>query len=316
MGGSAERSATERDDADRDERPIGVAPSVVRIWGVLNVTPDSFSDGGRFDSLGSALDHARRMCEQGADVIDVGGESSRPKGKDYGSGAREVPVDEEVRRVLPVVEALVAEGIEVSVDTVKAEVARASLEAGATWINDVSGGASEALLEAVAAGGGHLVLMHNRGKGETEDGNTYYDDVVTTVASELGESVARAERAGVLAERLWVDPGIGFAKTAAQSMELLARTAELRVALGGRPILVGPSRKSFIARTAPDADGALPAPPDREAGTAAACALAVLGGCDALRVHDVRGMRQAALLAWAARPWMSPMCSTGPKEAP
>lgn len=298
MGRSARRSAKEREDADRI--PVGVTPSVVSLWGVLNVTPDSFSDGGRFDSLEAAIDHARRMRDEGADVIDVGGESSRPKGKDYGDGAEHVPMAEELERVLPVVEALVADGITVSVDTVKAEVARAGLAAGARFVNDVSGGASLALLEAVAANDGRLVLMHNRGKGETESGNTHYSDVVATVAAELTQSVARARGAGVAEDRLWVDPGLGFAKTAAQSMELLTRTAELRARLG-LPMLIGPSRKSFIARTAPNADGSLPSPTERESGTAVACALAVLGGCDALRVHDVGAMRQAALVAQAHR---------------
>lgn len=295
---SAERSTEERDDADRGT--VGVAPSVVSLWGVLNVTPDSFSDGGRFDSLETALAHARRMRDEGADVIDVGGESSRPKGKDYGDGAEHVPMAEELERVMPVVEALVAEGITVSLDTVKAEVARAGLAAGARFVNDVSGGASRELLEAVADSDGQLVLMHNRGKGETESGNTHYSDVVATVAAELEQSVARARDAGVPEDRLWIDPGLGFAKTAAQSMELLTRTAELRARLG-LPMLVGPSRKSFIARTAPNADGTLPSPSERESGTAVACALAVLGGCDALRVHDVGAMRQAALLAQAHR---------------
>ncbi len=296
MVGSAERSTEERDDADR--APVGVAPSVVSLWGVLNVTPDSFSDGGLFDSFEAAIAHARRMRDEGADVIDVGGESSRPKGKDYGDGAEHVPMAEELERVLPVVEALVAEGITVSLDTVKPEVARAGLAAGARYVNDVSCGASRELLEAVADSDGQLVLMHNRGKGETESGNTHYSDVVATVAAELEQSVARARDAGVPEDRLWIDPGLGFAKTAAQSMELLTRTGELRARLG-LPMLVGPSRKSFIARTAPNADGTLPSPSERESGTAVACALAVLGGCDALRVHDVAAMRQAVLLAHA-----------------
>ena len=298
MDRGAGRSTEEREDADRG--PVGVAPSVVALWGVLNVTPDSFSDGGRYESLEAAVAHARRMCAEGADVIDVGGESSRPKGKDYGDGAEQVPMLEELARVMPVVEALVAEGITVSLDTVKAEVARAGLAAGVSYVNDVSGGASVELLEVVAASEGQLVLMHNRGKGEIERGNTHYSDVVATVAAELEQSVARARAVGVPEDRLWVDPGLGFAKTAAQSMELLSRTGELRARLG-LPMLVGPSRKSFIARTAPNADGSLPAPTERASGTAVACALAVLGGCDALRVHDVAGMRQAALLAHAHR---------------
>ncbi len=300
MEGSAMRSKSEESDAGRAAGPVGVPASVARIWGVLNVTPDSFSDGGRFDSLHRALDQARRMLALGADVIDVGGESSRPQGKDYGEGHTAVSPAEEIRRVVPVIEALAAEGVEVSVDTVKADVAEAACAAGARWINDVSMGADEALLRVAAARKVPLVLMHNRGKGETGAANTYYDDVVSDVVRELGEALQRARSVGVRDDQLWIDPGLGFAKTAAQSMELLARTAELRARLG-LPILVGPSRKSFIARTAPDADGSLPEPARREAGTAAACTLAVLAGADALRVHDVHGGRQAALLAHAAR---------------
>ena len=278
-------------------------PSTISIWGILNVTPDSFSDGGLFDSFHSALGHARRMCEQGADVIDVGGESSRPRGKDYGEGACEVPADEELRRVLPVVEALIAEGIAVSVDTVKADVAQACLAAGAAYINDVSGGcsSSKALLDAVAASTAELVLMHNRGKGETDGAATYYGDVVDDVARELWERIDRAVTAGVRPERVWVDPGLGFAKTAAQSMELLARTDELVARLSPHRVLVGASRKSFIARTAPDAGNALPGPDAREGGSVAACVLAALGGCRAVRVHAVRDARQAVRVAQAAQ---------------
>ncbi|MFW5920714.1 MAG: dihydropteroate synthase [Polyangiales bacterium] len=265
---------------------------------MLNVTPDSFSDGGRFDDPEAALSHARRMIAEGADVIDVGGESSRPAGKTYGQGAAHVEAEQERARVVPVVERVAGGlGARVSIDTVKASVARAALAAGATIVNDVSCGRSEELLAAAAEGGADLVLMHNRGRGEVDENNTRYRDIVADVVGELREAVARAEAMGVERERVWVDPGIGFAKTSAQSATLLARTAEL-VATGHR-VLVGPSRKSFIAELAPGPDGARPAPDERAGGTAAAIAVAVMGGAHAVRVHDVAVMRQAALVARA-----------------
>lgn len=268
------------------------------VWGVLNVTPDSFSDGGRFDDPGAALSHAQRMLAEGADVVDVGGESSRPAGKTYGQGAPPVDADEERRRVVPVVERLVGElGARVSIDTVKAPVARAALSAGATIVNDVSCGRSEELLAAAGEAGAELVLMHNRGRGEVDETNTRYRDVVAEVVGELREAVARAESLGVAPERIWLDPGIGFAKTAAQSATLLGRTGELVAT--GHPVLVGPSRKSFVAELAPGPGAQRPAPGERLGGTAAAIAVAVMGGARAVRVHDVAIMRQAVLVARA-----------------
>lgn len=278
--------------------PRGPAGAVT-VWGVLNVTPDSFSDGGRFLGLDGALLHARAMRYEGADVIDVGGESSRPQGATYGAGAPVVDAAEECRRVLPVIEALVADGATVSVDTVKPEVARRALAAGARIVNDVSGGRSDALLEVVAAADAELVLMHTRGKGEVASPHTTYGDLVGEVVGELLVAVARAERAGVPRERLWIDPGLGFAKTAAQSAALLARTDAL-VATGLR-VLVGPSRKSFVAELARLPDGTRPATSDRLGGSLAAVTVAVLGGAHAVRVHDVAPSRQAALVAVALR---------------
>lgn len=271
-----------------------------QVWGILNVTPDSFSDGGRFAETGVAVAHARRMLAEGADVVDVGGESSRPPGRIYGEGARPVPADEEAARVVPVVERLVGElGARVSVDTVKGEVARRALAAGAAVINDVSGGDDPELLAAVAEAGAELVLVHNRGRGEVTPDNTRYDDVVCDVVSEVMGRVSRAVEAGVDRRRIWIDPGIGFAKTAAQSLELIARTAKLVET--GQPVLVGSSRKSFIAELAPGPGGERPGPLDRWGGTAATVTVAVLAGARAVRVHDVAPMRQAVLLAEAVR---------------
>lgn len=270
------------------------------IWGVLNATPDSFSDGGQFLQMRSALEHARRMLGQGASVIDVGGESSRPAGKSYGAGGASVPLEVELDRVIPLITALTRDQrAVVSVDTVKAEVARQAIGAGATIVNDVSCASSTELLEVVARAGAQLVLMHNRGRGEITAENTAYGDVVTDVIAELRAAVARAVQHGVAAERIWLDPGIGFAKTASQSLALLANTSAF-VATGHR-VLVGASRKSFIANLAPDHGGQSPEPLAREGGTAAAVSLAVLAGAHAVRVHDVASMRQAAWIAEQAR---------------
>ena len=275
-----------------------VDPSVVpAIWGVLNVTPDSFSDGGTHLALDAAVSRAFEMVAAGATVVDVGGESSRPPGLTYGEGASQVSQQEELARVLPVVEALVARGLRVSVDTVKPEVARRALQAGAAIINDIRGGRERALLDAVAAAGAEVVLMHNRGRGEVCAPNTDYADVVAEVTDELGEAIERAVAAGVARDAIWVDPGIGFAKTAVQSARMLRATASLR-ALGCR-VLVGASRKSFIAALAPDADGAAPGPTDRLAGSLVAVLEAARGGADAVRVHDVRATHQALSFAQA-----------------
>jgi dihydropteroate synthase len=232
-------------------------------------------------------------------VIDVGGESTRPSGKTYGEGARPVSVEEELARVLPVVQALVARGVCVSIDTTKSEVAALACAAGARFVNDVSCGHTPALLERTAEAGVELVLMHNRGRGEQSAENTRYEDVVSEVRGELLSAVERAVSAGVERARIWIDPGIGFAKTARQSIALLART-DVLVATGQR-VLVGPSRKSFIAEVAKDARGEPPSALDRLGGTAATVATAVLLGAHAVRVHDVAEMRQAALLGRALR---------------
>ncbi len=268
------------------------------LWGVLNVTPDSFSDGGRYLDPSAALERARELLRDGASVLDVGGESSRPPGKTYGAGAERVPVDEEIRRVVPVIERLVGElGAKVSIDTVKAEVARAAIKAGARIVNDVSCGHDEALLDVVGEHETTLVLMHSRGRGEVTPETTAYGDVVADVAHELALAIERANDRGVAPLRIWLDPGIGFAKTARQSARLVADLGPLRALC--YPLLVGPSRKSFIAEIAPNPDGTKPAPGEREAGTIAACIAAALAGARALRVHDVRAVRQALAVTYA-----------------
>lgn len=258
---------------------------------MLNVTPDSFSDGGRYLDHGAAIARAEEMRAQGADVVDVGGESTRPRGAAYGEGATPVSVEEELTRVAPVVRGLVTRGIPVSVDTSKAEVARAVLGLGAAIINDVSGGRDRELVRAVAKAGARLVLMHNRGAGEVTEQNTAYGDVVDDVCRELGDAARQAMAVGVPPEHLWLDPGLGFAKTVEQSAALLAGTD--RVAALGFPVLVGASRKTFVAALAPRLSGELPAPEDRTGGSIAAAVIAVLRGARAVRVHDVDLTRQA-----------------------
>lgn len=268
------------------------------IWGVLNVTPDSFSDGGRYVSTPKAVARGRELLAEGADVVDVGGESTRPAGQAYGRGYEPVSAGEERRRVVPVVRALKEQlGATISIDTTKAEVAAAALESGATIVNDVMGGRSPALLAVVADAGAELVLMHNRGRGEVTPPNTEYDDLVSDVLRELMESVGRAVEAGVAQERVWIDPGLGFAKTPEQSLALVAATG--RLAATGHRVLVGPSRKGFITSVAPRPDGTAPPPEERLGGTAAAVIAAALGGASAVRVHDVAIMRQAMLVAAA-----------------
>lgn len=271
-----------------------------QVWGVLNVTPDSFSDAGEAFAPDAAFDKARRLLAEGADVIDVGGASSRPPGSAYGGGAAAVSVQEELRRVVPVVERLVRElGARVSIDTAKPEVAEAALAKGARVVNDVSNGTSAELMRVAARHQAELVLMHTRGDGCVSGANVAYADVVEEVCAELRAAVARATEQGVAAERVWIDPGIGFAKTAAQSVGLLAELPRL-VALGHR-VLVGPSRKSFIAEIEKQAEREPSPPGERLGGTAAAVSAAVLYGAHAVRVHDVRAMRQAVLVSLAVR---------------
>jgi dihydropteroate synthase len=255
--------------------------------GIVNATPDSFSDGGRYLALADAVAGAERMAEEGADLIDLGGESTRP-------GAPAVAVDEEIRRIVPVLERLRARGfrLPISVDTSKGDVARAALGAGADIVNDVRGGEDPRLLAVVAAAGAPLVLMHSRGAaGDLQ--RAVYRDVVADVVDELRAAILRAEAGGVAPGGIVIDPGLGFSKTAGQNLALLRRLDALRAL--GRPLLVGPSRKSFI--------GAVTGAPvdERLAGTLAAVTACVLAGVEIVRVHDVREARQAANVAAAIR---------------
>jgi dihydropteroate synthase len=259
------------------------------VIGVLNVTPDSFSDGGRFAGVDHARRHAERLKADGADLIDVGGESTRP-------GAGEVPAAEEAGRVVPVVAALVKGGLgPVSVDTRKGTVARAALAAGAAVVNDVSGLAQDpGLADAVRDAAAGVILMHMRGTPETMDTLAAYRHVAVEVADELRAAADRATAAGIAAERIALDPGFGFAKSSEQNLRLLDELAT--IAGLGYPVAVGPSRKRFL--------GAATGRPvtDRDRATAVACALAWERGARLFRVHDVALAREALALAGAVTP--------------
>jgi len=257
------------------------------VMGIINVTPDSFSDGGlRFDP-GAAVEAGLAMAEAGADILDIGGESTRP-------GADPVDPAEERRRVLPVVSALARQArVPLSVDTYKAEVAADALAAGASIVNDISGLRYEPALAPVAAGAGAaLVLMHTRGRSKAMYEAARYESVADEVAAELRESIERAIEGGVPREAIIVDPGLGFAKRAEHSFEALARLDAPALMALDRPWLVGPSRKSFLT----SATGPLP-PAERDWATAAAVAVAVLLGAHIVRVHRVAEMAQAVRVA-------------------
>ena len=243
--------------------------------GVLNVTPDSFSDGGRWLDPAAAIEHAKRMVDDGAGIIDVGGESTRP-------GAEPVPEDEELTRVLPVIEAI-ARDVPVSIDTRKPAVARAALEAGAVIVNDTNGEArTHEMSDVVAATGAAAILMHSRGTPETMRSLNQYNDVVVDVRDFLSAWAAELEGAGVERDSIALDPGFGFAKSPAQNLELLVRLDELGAL--GYPLLAGTSRKSFIGAV-------LDLPEDdRIEGTAATVVWALSKGARIVRVHDVREM--------------------------
>jgi dihydropteroate synthase len=248
------------------------------VMGILNVTPDSFSDGGRFFSEVYAARHATQMVADGADFIDVGGESTRP-------GSDPVPVEEELARVVPVIGRLVGEipGVPISIDTRKAEVAAAALDAGASIVNDVSGGTDPAMFEVVRERQAAIVLMHMKGEPKTMQESPVYDDVVAEVRGYLRQRVEAAEFAGIEAERIAIDPGIGFGKDLEDNLTLMRRLDALLEL--GRPVLVGPSRKRFIGTLLGD----LPAE-QRVEGTAGAVAWLVSKGAHIVRVHDVREM--------------------------
>ncbi|MGW3950765.1 dihydropteroate synthase [Streptomyces sp. NPDC004752] len=250
------------------------------VMGVVNVTPDSFSDGGRYFDTTVAVKHGLDLVTEGADLIDVGGESTRP-------GATRVDEAEELRRVIPVVRGLVAEGVTVSVDTMRASVAEQSLAAGATLVNDVSGGlADPAMIPVVAAAGAPFVVMHWRGFLEGGNVPGRYDDVVTEVVDELHARVEALVAGGIAADRIVVDPGLGFSKEAEHDLALLAHLDRLHTL--GHPLLVAASRKRFLGRVLAAPDGAPPPARERDAATAAVSALAAQAGAWAVRVHEVR----------------------------
>lgn len=261
------------------ERPL--------IMGILNITPDSFYTGSRATSVDDALGRARRMLDEGADLIDVGGESTRP-------GAALISEQEELDRIVPVVEILSRElPCPLSVDTNKSAVARAAVAAGADFINDISGfDFDPAMADTVAACGAGAFLMHTRGKPEAMQADTAYGDLFAEIVNYLHQAVARAEAAGIPRCRLAIDPGIGFGKDLAGNLEILHRLRELHVL--GLPVLLGTSRKGCIGQVVGQSD-----PAERLYGTLATVALGVASGVQIFRVHDVRPAREAALMAWA-----------------
>jgi dihydropteroate synthase len=268
------------------------------VMGVLNVTPDSFSDGGRYLDPSLAVKHGRQLVSDGADLVDVGGESTRP-------GAVRPSVQEEVDRVVPVVAALASEGVLVSVDTMRAVVAEAAVRAGAVLVNDVSGGrADEDMLSTVArlgaTRGTTYVLMHWRAHSLRMQQHAEYGDVVGEVLRELAEQLGAAREAGIAPGRIAVDPGIGFSKTAEQNWDVLAGMERLHEL--GHPVLIATSRKRFLGSLLADANGELRPPERREDGTTATSALAAAAGAWCIRAHAVRANLDAVRVAarWAA----------------
>ncbi|MCN9241729.1 dihydropteroate synthase [Streptomyces sp. RY43-2] len=261
------------------------------VMGVVNVTPDSFSDGGRWFDTATAVKHGLDLVAEGADLVDVGGESTRP-------GATRVDEAEELRRVVPVVRGLVAEGVTVSVDTMRASVAEQALAAGATLVNDVSGGlADPAMIPVVAAAGAPFVVMHWRGILQGDGIKGDYADVVGEVVDELHARVAAVLEGGVAPDRIVIDPGLGFSKEAEHDLVLLAHLDRL-LALG-HPLLVAASRKRFLGHVLAGPDGAPPPARERDAATAAVSALAAQAGAWAVRVHEVRATADAVRVARA-----------------
>lgn len=263
------------------------------VMGILNVTPDSFSDGGRWADTASAIERGRRLSSQGADLVDVGGESTRP-------GAARISLEEERDRVLPVVQALVSDGVHVSIDTMRAEVAAACVSAGAVVVNDVSGGRADPdMLPWLATCNVPYVAMHWRGPSDVMEDLATYDDVVAEVRAELADRLAALAEAGVDLDRVVLDPGLGFAKRSPHNWALL-RDLDALESLG-RPLLIGASRKRFLGDLLADDDGE-PRPFDgRDAAGDAITALAAFAGVWGVRVHEVAASRDAALVARAWR---------------
>ncbi|MER5887462.1 dihydropteroate synthase [Streptomyces sp. NPDC001941] len=274
------------------------------VMGVVNVTPDSFSDGGRWFDTTAAVKRGLDLVAQGADLVDVGGESTRP-------GASRVDEDEELRRVVPVVRGLAAEGVTVSVDTMRATVAARAVASGAVLVNDVSGGlADPAMVPAVAAAEVPFVVMHWRGFSQDMNSRAVYDDVVAEVVAELRDRMDAVVAGGVDPARIVLDPGLGFAKRAPHDLALVAHLGALRAL--GRPLLVAASRKRFLGHVLAGAEGAAPPPArERDAATAAVSAIAAHEGAWAVRVHEVRATADAVRVARAVE-----AARTAPTAAP
>ncbi|AFY43093.1 dihydropteroate synthase [Nostoc sp. PCC 7107] len=255
------------------------------LMGVLNVTPDSFSDGGDFNSTSAALMQGQAMVAAGADIIDVGGQSTRP-------GAEQITLAEELERVIPIVQTLRSKiTVPISVDTTRADVAKAAIKAGADIVNDISGGTFDAeMLPTVASLNVPIVLMHIRGTPQTMQQMTEYEDLLGEMKAFLTKQITAATKAGIDLEKIIIDPGIGFAKNHEQNLQLLRNLRSLTSL--NCPILVGVSRKSFIGRILNQ-----PNPKARVWGTAAACCAAIANGADILRIHDVKEMREVSLVA-------------------
>lgn len=272
-----------------------------RIMGVINVTPDSFSDGGRYLAAEAAIAHGLVLEAEGADILDVGGESTRP-------GADPVSETEELRRVMPVIEGLIERGTgaQMSIDTSKAEVAARALAAGATLVNDVTALRGDpAMAEVVAGAGADCCLMHMLGDPRTMQRDPHYDDVVGDIKAFLSERLALAVQAGIAEERILLDPGIGFGKTIEHNLELLRRLGEFLDL--GRPLVIGTSRKAFLGRLT-----GRESPDDRVAGTIATNVLAYERGARVFRVHDVAPLRDALTVtaATVSAPWTTPTSTT------
>ena len=259
------------------------------LMGILNVTPDSFSDGGRYFDVDRAVEHGLELIEQGADILDVGGESSRPKGATYGDGAQPVSVEEELSRIIPVLSKLQAmTNVPLSIDTTKSAVAAEALSAGAVMINDISGfHADEAMAETIGHAGAAAVIMHMQGTPQSMQDNPTYHDLFEDITTYFKRALADGKAAGIA--QMFIDPGIGFGKRQGQNLQLIKGLAQFRAL--GHPILVGPSRKSFIGNILD-----LPVS-DRLEGSLAAAVACVLYGANVMRVHDVKETKRALAVA-------------------
>lgn len=255
------------------------------LMGVLNITPDSFSDGGDYNDLEAAFNRAQGLVSAGADILDVGGQSTRP-------GAKEISLEEELERVIPIIRRIRQYlNVPISVDTTRATIAQQAIQAGADLVNDISGGTFDPeMLPTVASGNVPMILMHLRGTPETMQQLTDYDDLVGEILAVLRERLMAAEKAGIARSRLIIDPGIGFGKTAEQNLELLRQLNQFRSL--GVPMLVGTSRKSFIGKILNQND-----PKQRVWGTASTCCAAIAQGADILRVHDLPEMWEVSRVA-------------------